>query len=76
MIPLWIWSYVLCAGTSLGLWLVGSRHPIGWVLALATQIVWVAYSIVTSQYGFLISAIVHAVVYWRNYKVEPTEVTT
>lgn len=51
----------------LGLWLAGSHNKFGWVIGLLAQILWIIYALVTKQYGFIISALVYAVVYLRNF---------
>jgi hypothetical protein len=34
---------------------------------LFNEVVWVAYAIITEQYGFIVSAIAYAAVYIRSY---------
>ncbi len=51
-----IWSLALAAGGVLGLYLAGRKNLWGWAIGLAMQGLWIAYAIVTTQYGFLLSA--------------------
>lgn len=62
-----MWSYLLAAVGIAGLLLAGSKRKIGWGIGFFAQFLWVAYAVVTEQYGFLISAFAYAMVYARNY---------
>lgn len=64
MIPVW-WSVLLTAVGVLGIWLAGSRRWQGWALGVAAQTLWIAYAIVTRQWGFIASALVYGFVYGR-----------
>jgi hypothetical protein len=64
VIPLW-WSVLLTAVGVLGIWLAGSRRWQGWALGVAAQGLWIAYAIVTRQWGFIASALVYGFVYGR-----------
>lgn len=70
--PEFLWSYILAALTTSGLWMA-HRHAYGWMLCLLSQFVWTAYALMTRQYGFLIGAAAHAFVYARNWKLERQE---
>lgn len=63
----WWWSWLLTAIGVLGLWLSGRRNYWGWCVGLAAQLLWIAYAIVTTQWGFIVSALAYAVVYGRNF---------
>src|SRR5690606_13472242 len=60
------WSLVLAAGGVLGLYLAGRKNLWGWAIGLAMQALWIAYAIVTEQYGFLLSAVAYGWVYGLN----------
>lgn len=62
----WWWSYLLAGVGITGLWLAGSMRMMGWVIGLGVQILWIAYAIATSQWGFIVSALAYAVVNFRN----------
>lgn len=62
-----LWSWLLAAVGITGIYLAGSRRTIGWTIGVAAQVLWVAYAIVTQQWGFIASALVYAAVYARNW---------
>lgn len=64
----WWWSWLLTAIGILGLWLAGSNNKVGWMIGLLAQVLWIAYAIVSKQYGFLLSALAYGTVYFRNFK--------
>lgn len=61
-----IWSTVLAAVGILGLYVAGRRLWWGWAIGLAAQVLWIAYAIVTRQWGFIASALAYGFVYGRN----------
>jgi hypothetical protein len=72
----WLWSYVLAAIGITGLWLAGRRMRAGWMVGLIAQGLWIAYGIVTRQWGFLITALAYGYVYlrnWKTWKPQPEE---
>lgn len=50
-----------------GLYLAGSHRAVGWAVGVAAQGLWLAYALVTRQYGFIVSSAAYAAVYTRNY---------
>lgn len=66
MIPVW-WSISLAAIGILGIWLAGQKRALGWAVGVAAQLLWVAYAVVTGQWGFILSAIAYGAVYARNW---------
>lgn len=66
MVSQW-WSWILTAIGISGLWAVGSKKAWGWFVGISAQVLWVAYSLATEQYGFLVSALAYGTVYVRNY---------
>jgi len=62
-----IWSFALAAIGIAGLWLAGRRNAWGWAIGLAAQLLWIAYAIVTVQYGFILSALAYGFVYGKNF---------
>ena len=50
-----------------GLYLAGKKNLYGWAIGIFAQLLWIAYAIATSQYGFLVSAIAYGWVYGKNY---------
>lgn len=62
-----MWSYTLAAVGILGLYLAGKQRRIGWLVGFGAQALWLAYAVVTNQYGFIVTAIAYAVVYAKNW---------
>jgi hypothetical protein len=79
-----MWSYLLAAVGVAGIALAGrSRPAVGWAVGLSAQALWVAYAIVSRQYGFLISAGAYGTVYalnwrkaWRRQRAEKASIRT
>ncbi|TDC30571.1 hypothetical protein [Micromonospora sp. KC213] len=63
-----VWSWLLMTVGVTGLWLAGKRSWTGWAVGLAAQLLWLTYSIVTEQWGFLVSCFVYGAVYLRNLR--------
>lgn len=61
-----IWSWVLMAVGVTGLWLAGRGIWWSWFVGLGAQVLWLAYAIVTGQWGFIVSAFAYGFVYARN----------
>ena len=53
------------AGTLLGMWLVGQKRSVGWVVGLCNQVFWVATSIAYGTWGFLPLTCALIVIYTR-----------
>jgi len=62
----WWWSWLLTAVGVTGLYLAGRRSRWGWAIGLAAQVLWIAYALVSRQYGFIVSALAYGAVYARN----------
>jgi hypothetical protein len=45
----------------------GSGRKAGWLIGLAQEFLWIAYSVITRQWGFLASAFAYGFVFARNY---------
>ena len=61
------WSYVLAVVGVIGIFFVGRKTIWGWWVLLFNEALWIAYALVTDQYGFILSAIAYAAVYIRSY---------
>lgn len=61
------WSWVLAVIGVLGIYFVGLRTIWGWLVLLFNEALWIAYALVTDQYGFIFSALAYAIVYIRSY---------
>ncbi|MCX5066592.1 hypothetical protein OOJ91_11960 [Micromonospora lupini] len=62
------WSWALAVVGVFGLYLAGRRSPWGWAVGIAAQVLWLAYSVVTRQWGFLASAVAYGWVYTLNFR--------
>lgn len=62
------WSWILPCFGLFALWAVGNRWHWGWLVGLIGQVLWLAYGIATSQYGFALSALAFGSMYARNYR--------
>jgi hypothetical protein len=63
----WYWSYVLAAIGVAGIFFVGRKTVWGWLVLLFNEVLWIAYALITNQYGFILSAIAYAIVYIKSY---------
>ena len=61
------WSYVLAAIGVTGIFFVGRKTIWGWFVLLFNEVLWIAYALITNQYGFILSAIAYAIVYIKSY---------
>jgi len=62
-----MWSYVLAAIGVTGIFFVGRKTIWGWLVLLFNEVLWIAYALITNQYGFILSAIAYAIVYIKSY---------
>lgn len=62
-----LWSFVLSVIGIIGLLLTGSKLKIGWVIGFLAQCLWLAYALVSHQWGFIFSALAYGFVYARNW---------
>jgi hypothetical protein len=62
------WSWTLAAIGVTGLWLAGSGRRLGWAVGVGVQVLWVAYAVVTRQWGFIFSALAYGAVNIRNWR--------
>jgi hypothetical protein len=61
------WSYLLAIIGVAGIFFVGRKDKWGWWVLLFNEVLWIAYAVITQQYGFILSAIAYAIVYIRSY---------
>lgn len=66
----WINHYahwvLACIGVS-GIYFVGRKTLWGWFVLLFNECLWIAYALVTDQYGFIFAAVAYGAVYIRSY---------
>jgi hypothetical protein len=61
-----LWSWGLSAIGVVGLLMVGHKNWRGYLVGIATECLWVAYSIQTRQYGFIFGSTVYISAYLFN----------
>lgn len=61
-----LWSYVLTLIGVTGFFLAGKKVWWCWYLNIANQVIWLVYSLVTEQYGFLLGVLVYTWVFVKN----------
>lgn len=62
-----IWSIALAAIGILGIYLAGNKSKFGWAVSFGAQALWLIFALVTTQYGFILSALAYGWVYGRNF---------
>jgi hypothetical protein len=60
----WILSAVSCVM----LWLMGNKSRWGPAFGIFNQVLWVAYVLVTRQWGFLPGCVLYTVIHARNWR--------
>jgi hypothetical protein len=68
MADLWWASWVLAAFGIATVFFAGRNKWWAWTIGIFTETLWVAYSIVTDQYGFIVASFAYIAVYFRNTK--------
>ena len=61
------YSWVLAVIGVSGIYFVGRKTISGWFILLFNECLWIAYALITDQYGFIFSALAYAAVYIRSY---------
>lgn len=61
-----LWSWGLSAIGVVGLLMVGHKNWRGYLVGIATECFWVAYSLQTKQYGFIFGSTVYISAYLFN----------
>ena len=64
--PLWSWALTLIGAACFIL--VGRKVWWAWYVGIANQVLWLAYSLVTAQYGLLLGVVLYSVVYVDNQR--------
>lgn len=62
------WSWTLAGIGVTGIWLIGSGRRIGWMVGVGVQALWIAYAVVTRQWGFVLSALCYGFVNARGWR--------
>lgn len=64
MSPYWSWALTTIGVTAF--YLTSRKVWWGWWINVGGQVVWLAYAIITVQFGFVVAALLYAWVFWRN----------
>lgn len=59
--------WLLVAGGVTGTFLAGTGRRLGWLILLGMQPLWIAYAIVTGQYGFVPGSLAYAAAQFNGY---------
>lgn len=62
-----MWSWILAVIGVAGIYFVGRKTIWGWLVLLFNETLWIAYALITKQYGFIFSALAYAAVYIRSF---------
>lgn len=54
------------AGTLLGMWLLGQKRSIGWIVGLVNQVLWITFAVMFEAWGLLPLTCALVVIYSRN----------
>lgn len=66
MNDLWWASWVLAAFGIATMFFAGQRKWWAWTIGIFTETLWIFYSIVTDQYGFIVASFAYIAVYFKN----------
>jgi hypothetical protein len=61
-----VWSIALSVIGLGGLYLVGNKSQVGFVIGLSVQVLWIIFALVTYQWGFILSALGYGAMNLRN----------
>ena len=61
-----LWSWLLTGIGVTGFFLAGRKVWWAWHVNIANQLLWLTYSLVTQQWGFLVGVAVYTWVFWGN----------
>ena len=61
-----LWSWILTAIGLAGFFLAGKKIWWAWYVNIANQAVWLTYSLVTHQWGFLVGVVAYTIIFTKN----------
>jgi hypothetical protein len=62
-----IWPWVLSAVSLTGFWFVGKKIRAGWLINLSGEVLWLTWSVLYHQYGFIMSVVPFTFIYALNW---------
>ena len=68
-LDLMAWSWVLAALGVTTVIIAGRKKWWAWPIGILTEALWVYYSIISEQYGFIVASFAYIIVYFRNTKI-------
>ena len=60
------WSWALSLLGAWNLYLAGKKDWRAWLVVLFAEIIWLVYTFITGQYGFLVGVAIYSVLATRN----------
>lgn len=60
------WSWALAALGIATMFFAGRHKWWAWPIGITTEILWIVYSVITDQYGFIVASIAYIVIYIKN----------
>lgn len=73
-----IWPWALSAVTLIGFWFAGRKQRVGWLINLAAEGLWLTWSVLYHEWGFIASVIPFSAMYawnWRKWRPANQEET-
>lgn len=61
------WSWILAVIGVTGMYVVGKKNTLGWLVLCVNECLWIAYALITKQYGFIFMALAYAAVYVKSF---------
>lgn len=65
---MWVWPWVLSIVSVTGVHLAVRRPRLGWSVSLCGEGLWLVYTVVTGQWGFLLAVGVYTVAWIRHLR--------
>jgi hypothetical protein len=62
-----MWSWLLACVGVVGTFFVGRKTIWGWIVLFFNECLWIAYALITKQYGFIFGSLAYMSVYVRSY---------
>lgn len=62
------WSWILAVIGVSGIYVVGNKNMLGWLVLCINECIWTVYAIATKQYGFIVMAAAYATVYIKSFR--------
>jgi hypothetical protein len=60
------WSWILSCVGGFGIYLAGKKDWRGWAVGILSETLWLAYAIITKQYGFVFGSVLYSTILINN----------